>query len=131
VLVGVAFGVIAASGAGASTGREEGRRIAAGHPDWTLPAWTRAGPTTWTMIGAPYAASVALVAADGRFAPRNHGPAIDFWLYDRDRGQLLVPGEFAPALHLDDDFAPIVTTEWNMTDLKVDVTLFAGFQVET
>jgi len=111
----------------ASTGQTEGSQIAAAHPDWILPGWTHGGPTTWTIVGAPYAASVALVGMDGSFAPQNHGPALDFWIYDVDSGRLLVPGDFNPVLRLDDDYAPIVTSEWHAADLLVSTTFFAGW----
>jgi hypothetical protein len=108
-------------------GRAQGTQLGQAHADWTLPAWTRGGPAAWTMIGAPYAASVALVTRDGRFAPHNHGPAMDFWLYDLDANRLLVPADFTPSLRLDDDFAPIVTSAWRKDDLQVEMTFFAGW----
>src|SRR6185312_9037047 len=75
----------------------------------------------------PYAASVALVTRDGRFAPRNHGPAIDFWLYDLDANRLLVAADATPTMSLDDGFAPIVTSAWRANDLQVEMTFFAGW----
>jgi hypothetical protein len=129
LLLALFCSLVAPSAVAAPTAREEGSQIASSHPDWALPAWTHGGPATWTMVGAPYAASVALVGGDGSLAPRNHGPSLDLWLYDVDAGRLLVPSDFAPALHLDDGWAPIVTTEWHAGDLTVQTTVFAGWTV--
>ena len=108
-------------------GRLEGAQVHVDHPTWLLPAWTADGPAVWTEVGAPYAAQVALVAPDGSFAPRNHGPAVSFWLYDVDAGTLLVPADHNPRLRLDDDDLPIVTSAWDAADLHVEMTYFAGW----
>jgi len=108
-------------------GRLEGAQVHLDHPTWLLPAWTADGPAVWTEVGAPYAASVALVAPDGSFAPRNHGPAVSFWLYDVDAGALVVPAEHSPRLRLDDDDLPIVTSVWDAADLHVETTYFTGW----
>jgi hypothetical protein len=110
-----------------ATGRADGRDLHALHPDWLLPAWTADGPAVWTEVGAPYAASVSLVAPDGSFAPRNHGPAVTLWLYDLDAAHLVVPSEHGPRLQLDDDFLPIVTSTWDAADLHVETTFFTGW----
>jgi hypothetical protein len=106
-------------------GAAEGRQIHLGQPTWILPGWTADGPSVWTEIGAPYAASVALVGPDGSFAPRNHGPAVSFWLYDLDAGSLLAPSEHDPRVRLDDNYLPIVTSSWAAADLHVETTLFS------
>jgi hypothetical protein len=105
-------------------GLTEGRQLHLEHPNWIVPAWTGGGASVWTEIGVPYSASVALVGPDGSFAPRNHGPAVNFWLYDLDAGSLLVPAEHAPQVSLDDNYLPIVTSSWAAGDLHVDSTLF-------
>jgi len=108
-------------------GRLEGDQVHLDHPTWLLPAWTADGPAVWTEVGAPYAASVALVAPDGSFAPRNHGPAVSLWLYDLDGAGIVVPADHAPRLHLDDDDVPIVTSVWDAADLHVETTYFSGW----
>jgi hypothetical protein len=110
-----------------ASGRADGRDLRALHPDWLLPAWTADGPAVWTEVGPPYAASVSLIAPDGSFAPRNHGPAVNVWLYDLDSAHLLVPSEHGPRLRLDDDFLPIVTSSWDAADLHVETTYFTGW----
>ncbi len=108
-------------------GRAEGRLVHLQHQDWPLPPWTGDGPAVWTTVGAPYASSVALIAADGSFAPRNHGPAVTFWLYDMDAAALIDPAQHSPRLHLDDDYLPIVTSAWDASDIHVDTTYFTGW----
>src|SRR6266851_4813819 len=110
----------------AADGRFEGQQMHHDHPTWLLPAWTAEGPAVWTEVGAPYAASVMLIAADGSFAPRNHGPAVSMWLFDADAAQLLVPAEHAPRMRLDDNSLPIVTSSWDAADVHVETTYFAG-----
>jgi hypothetical protein len=109
----------------AADGRTEGIQLHEDHPTWLLPAWTNGGPAVWTEVGAPYAASVALIAADGSFAPRNHGPAVTLWLFDADAVHLLVPAEQAPGVRLDDNYLPIVTNAWDAGDVHVETTFFA------
>jgi hypothetical protein len=122
-LLGASSGPRTALGA---DGRLEGSQAHLDHPTWLLPAWTADGPAVWTEVGAPYAASVALIAPDGSFAPRNHGPAVSFWLYDTDAAGLLVPAEHSPRLRLDDDYLPIVTNIWDAADLHIETTYFTG-----
>jgi hypothetical protein len=110
----------------AATNRGEGQQLYRDHPDWLLPAWTGDGPAAWTMVGAPYGESVTLIGADGSFAPRNHGPSVSLWLYDRDAGRLLAPGPRAFRFRLDDDGAPIVSGVWDIDDLRVETTFFTG-----
>src|SRR5438874_13810139 len=80
--------VLGSPGALAADGRAEGQQIHQDHPTWPLPAGTDNGPAVWSEVGAPYAASVSLITADGSFAPRNHGPAISVWLFDADAARL-------------------------------------------
>ncbi len=108
-------------------GRAEGQLVRQQHPEWPLPAWTADGPSVWTIVGAPYAATVALIGADGSFVPRNHGPAVSFWLYDMDAAVLVDPAQHSPRLHLDDDYLPIVSSAWDAGDLHVDTTYFTGW----
>jgi hypothetical protein len=108
-------------------GRAEGQLVRQQHPDWPLPAWTADGPSVWTIVGAPYASSVALIGADGSFVPRNHGPAVSFWLYDMDAAVLVDPAQHSPRLHLDDDYLPIVSSAWDAGELHVDTTYFTGW----
>ena len=108
-------------------GRAEGQQVHLAHQDWPLPPWTADGPAVWTIVGAPYAPSVALVAPDGSFAPRNHGPAVSFWIYDADATTLIDPVQHSPRVHLDDDYLPIVNSAWEAGDLHVDTTYFAGW----
>ena len=108
-------------------GRAEGQLVRLQHQDWPLPAWTADGPALWTAVGAPYASSVALIGADGSFAPRNHGPAVSFWVYDLDAGVLVDPAQHSPRLHLDDDYLPIVSSDWDAGDLHVETTYFTGW----
>jgi hypothetical protein len=109
-------------------GRAEGQLIHLQHPDWPLPVWTADGPAVWTIVGAPFASSVTLIAADGSFAPRNHGPAVSFWLYDLDATVLLDPAQHSPRLHLDDDYLPIVSSAWDASDIHVETTYFSGWR---
>jgi hypothetical protein len=123
-LLGAPSGPRIAAGA---DGRGEGNQVHLDHPAWLLPAWTADGPAVWTEVGAPYAAAVALVAPDGSFAPRNHGPSVSFWIYDADAANLLIPADHSPRLHLDDDYLPIVTSAWDAADLHVETTYFTGW----
>lgn len=108
-------------------GRGEGRQVYQQHPDWLLPAWTADGPAVWTSVGAPFASTVALIAPDGSFAPRNHGPAVSFWVYDQDAKKLLGPTQQNPSLHLDDDYLPIVSSTWDAADIHLETTYFSAW----
>jgi hypothetical protein len=110
----------------AADGRSEGLQLHQDHPTWILPAWTDDGPAVWTEVGAPYASSVSLIAADGSFAPRNHGPAVSSWIFDADAAHLLVPAEHTPRVRLDDNYLPIVTSSWDAGDVHVEATYFTG-----
>ena len=109
----------------AAISRGEGEQLARDHADWLLPAWTGGGPAAWTMVGLPYGSAVTLIGADGSFAPRNHGPSVSLWIFDRDAGKLLVSGPHDWRFHLDEDALPIVTGVWDVDDLHVESTFFA------
>jgi hypothetical protein len=108
-------------------GRTEGRLVHLQHQDWPLPPWTADGPAMWTTVGAPYASSVTLIGADGSFAPRNHGPAVSFWLYDQDATVLIDPAKHNPRFQLDDGYVPIVSSAWDAGDIHIETTYFSGW----
>jgi hypothetical protein len=123
----ILLSLLAPANALGADGRAEGQLVHLQHQDWPLPAWTADGPAVWTTVGAPYASSVALIGADGSFAPRNHGPAVSFWLYDLDAAVLVDPAQHTPRLRLDDDYLPIVSSAWDAGDLHVETTYFTGW----
>jgi hypothetical protein len=122
----ILLGLLGPSNVLGADGRAEGQLVHLQHQDWPLPAWTADGPSLWTIVGAPYASSVALIGADGSFAPRNHGPAVNFWFYDLDAAALIDPVQHSPRLHLDDDYLPIVSSDWDAGDLHLETTYFTG-----
>ncbi len=119
--------IVSASTAHTARGRDEGHQIFLDHPDMLLPRWTAGGPSTWTIVGPPYGASVTLIGADGSFAPRNHGPGVSLWVYDLDAGRMLIDGQHPWQLRLDDDALPIATSLLDVDDLRVETTYFASW----
>jgi hypothetical protein len=102
-IMAMALGMAPGGVGQAAISRGEGEQLARDHADWLLPAWTSGGPSAWTMVGLPYGSAVTLIGADGSFAPRNHGPSVSLWIFDRDAGTLLVPGPRDWRFHLDED----------------------------
>ena len=123
----ILLGLLGPSNVLGADGRAEGQLVHLQRQDLPLPAWTAGGPSLWTIVGAPYASSVALIGADGSFAPHNHGPAVNFWLYDLDAAVLIDPAQHSPRLRLDDDYLPIVSSTWDAGDLHVETTYFTGW----
>src|SRR2546427_738403 len=68
-----------------------------------------------------------VLAPDGSFAPRSHGPAVGLWAYAAAAASLLVPAEHSPRLQLDDDSLPIVTSAWDAAELHVETPYFSGW----
>ncbi|MCP4424175.1 MAG: hypothetical protein GY803_06770, partial [Chloroflexi bacterium] len=72
----------------ALSGGDYGRYLAASHPNWPLPGWTRGAYHAWTFTGAPAAANEALITSKAAVAPWAEAPIVEWWFLTND-GELL------------------------------------------
>ncbi|MGQ9677123.1 MAG: hypothetical protein ACUVX1_15790 [Chloroflexota bacterium] len=96
--------------------------LAAKHPNWPMPEWTRGGYYAWTFTGVPGTTNRALIDAEGTVAPWATAPTVSLWAYDSDGG-LLAP---KPVFSLVDDSLPIPQAHWEAAGLEFQATLFAA-----
>ena len=99
-------------------------RLAAAHPDWPMPGWTRGDPWAWTMAGAPEADAEALFSREGAVAPWATGPAVELWLYDPVTGTLADGADNDLSIRLAQGYLPLPTAAWQAFGVTLSHTLF-------
>ncbi|MCL5025886.1 MAG: hypothetical protein M1531_05265 [Chloroflexi bacterium] len=104
------------------------RWLAALHPDWPMPGWTRNEAYAWTFTGLPAGEDRALIGSDGALAPWPAAPNVSLWLYDPAAGGL-APAK--PVFSLLDGNLPIPKAGWTAAGLKVETTLFRSADGES
>jgi hypothetical protein len=99
-------------------------RLAAAHPEWPMPGWTRGEPWAWTITGAPDADAEALVSREGAVAPWASGPAVELWLYDPASGTMADGPAQGMSMSLVNGYLPMPETAWQAFDVTLKHTLF-------
>jgi hypothetical protein len=97
--------------------------LAADHPTWVLPSWSRGRPLAWTMTGQPNADDETLVSMDGAIAAWANAPVARAWLYD-PASQTHFSGEGAVTFTLHQEHLPIPVWRWQAGNSTVEQTLF-------
>lgn len=97
------------------------RWLAAEHPEWPMPGWTRNGYYAWTFTGLPGLENRALFGADGAVAPWPAAPNVSLLVYDPASGALAIP---KPTFSLVDKSLPIPQAAWEAAGLSFNSTLF-------